>query len=48
MHYNGKLEGGYFPIPPQNTRALRWETNNLYLTATKNARHLKIDARILN
>jgi transposase InsO family protein len=48
VHYDGKLEGGYFPVPPRNTRTPRWETDNLCLAATKNARHLKIDARILN
>jgi predicted aspartyl protease len=48
VYYDRKLEGGYFPVPPQNTRAPRWETNNLCLAAMKNARHLKVDARILN
>jgi hypothetical protein len=48
MHYNRKLEGGYFPKPPWKTKALKWETKNLYLIVIKNTRHLKIDARILN
>jgi predicted aspartyl protease len=48
VHYDGKLEGGYFPRPLRNTKAPRWETDNLCLAATKNARHLKVDARILN
>jgi hypothetical protein len=48
VYYDGKVEGGYIPVPPKNTKALKWEDGNLYLTAMKNARHLKVDARILN
>jgi hypothetical protein len=48
IHYNGKVEGGYIPMPLKNTKALRWGNENLYLIVMKNARHLKVDARILN
>jgi predicted aspartyl protease len=48
VYYDGKLEGGYFPRLLRNTKAPRWETNNLCLAAMKNARYLKVDACILN
>jgi hypothetical protein len=48
VHYDGKLEGGYFPVPPRNTRAPRWETQYLAAIEVQHAKHLKLDARILN
>jgi hypothetical protein len=44
VHYQGKLEGGRFPTPPNNLRAPRWAAKGIYLAATEvqRGRHLQL------
>jgi hypothetical protein len=50
VHYQGKLEGGRFPTPPNNLGAPRWAAKGIYLAATEvqRGRHLRLQARILS
>jgi hypothetical protein len=46
-HYQGKLAGGYSPVPPPTIKAPKWEIE--YLAAmVQHGKHLRIVANILN
>jgi hypothetical protein len=48
VHYQGKLNGGYFPKPPSTVKTPKWETEYLAATEVQRGRHLKLQARILS